>query len=165
MRSLKAPPSIRYSIDLIPLKYPKRHLIVRSLEVSKPEIGGLNCHIGVKFSNTLVWKFQTHMMTSSNGNIFRVTSPLYGEFTSPGEFPTHRAVTRSFDVFFDLHLNKRLSKQPRGSWFEMPSWSLWHQCNEILRLWDFTRCYNKTGFLSQGWFQACAQPMKDVVTK
>ena len=28
-----------------------------------------------------------------------------------GEFPSQRPVTRSFDVFFDLHLNKRLSKQ------------------------------------------------------
>ena len=52
------------------------------------------------------------MMTSSNGNIFRVTGPLCGEFTGPGEFPTQRPVTRSFDVFFDLRLNKRLSKQP-----------------------------------------------------
>ena len=28
-----------------------------------------------------------------------------------GEFPSQRPVTRNFDVFFDLHLNKRLSKQ------------------------------------------------------
>ena len=69
------------------------------------------------------------MMTSSNGNIFRVTGPLCGEFTGPGEFPAQRPVTRSFDVFFDLGLNKRLSKQRRGWWFEMPSWSLWRQCN------------------------------------
>ena len=69
------------------------------------------------------------MMTSSNGNIFRVTGPLCGEFTGPGEFPTQRPVTRSCDVFFDLHLNKRLSKQPSGWWFETPSWSLWHHCN------------------------------------
>ena len=38
------------------------------------------------------------MMTSSNGNIFRVTGPLCGEFTGPGEFPTQRPVTWSFDV-------------------------------------------------------------------
>ena len=37
-------------------------------------------------------------MTSSNGNIFRVTGPLCGEF------PAQRPVTRSFDVFFDLRL-------------------------------------------------------------
>ena len=52
------------------------------------------------------------MMTSSNENIFRVTGPLCGEFTGPGEFPAQRPVTRSFDVFFEVGLNKRLSKQP-----------------------------------------------------
>ena len=54
------------------------------------------------------------MMTSSDTDIFRFTDPLYGEFTSPGEFPTQRPVTRSFDVFSDLRVKKRLSKQPRG---------------------------------------------------
>ena len=29
----------------------------------------------------------------------------------PGEFHAQRPVTRSFDVIFDLRLNKRLSKQ------------------------------------------------------
>ena len=38
-------------------------------------------------------------MTSSNGNIFRVTGHLCGEFTGPGEFPAQRPVTRSFDDF------------------------------------------------------------------
>ena len=57
-------------------------------------------------------------MTSSNGNIFRVTGALRGEFTGPGEFPTQRQVTRNFAVFFDLRLNKRLSEQPWGWWFE-----------------------------------------------
>ena len=71
-----------------------------------------------------------NMMTSSNGNIFRVTVPLCGEFTGPGDFPTQRPVTRSFDIFFDLRMNKRLSKQPWGWWFEMASWSLWRQCND-----------------------------------
>ena len=78
------------------------------------------------------------MMTSSNGNIFRVTGPLCGEFTGPGEFPTQRPVTRSFDVFFDLRLNKRLSKQPWGWWFEKPSRSLWRQCNAVVELYWIT---------------------------
>ena len=56
--------------------------------------------------------------------------PFVREFTGPGEFPAQRSVTRSFDVFFDLRLNKRLSKQPWGWWFETPSWSLWRQCND-----------------------------------
>ena len=106
-------------------------------------------------------------MTSSNGNIFRVTGHLCEEFTGPrnriqiwpsccffvpsaarsslrwnekaargsdlnqttvpGEFPTQRPVTRSYDVFFDLHPNKRLSKQWRGWWFETLSCPLWRQ--------------------------------------
>ena len=64
-------------------------------------------------------------MTSSNGNIFRVTGPLCGEFTGPGDFPTQRPVTRSFDVFVDLRLNKRLSKRSRDWWFETLSRPLW----------------------------------------
>ena len=47
-----------------------------------------------------------------------------------GEFPSQRPVTRSFDVFFDLRLNKRLSKHSWGWWFETPSRSLWRLCNE-----------------------------------
>ena len=36
--------------------------------------------------------------------------------------------------FFNLHLNKRLSKQLWGWWFEMPSRSLWCHCNGVKRL-------------------------------
>ena len=78
------------------------------------------------------------MMTSSNGNIFRVTCLLCGEFTCPGEFPAKRPVTWSFDDFFDLRPNKRLSKQPWGWWFETPSWSLWRQCNGVRVLGGIT---------------------------
>ena len=46
-----------------------------------------------------------------------------------GEFPTQRPVTRSFDVFFDLLSNKRLSKQWRGWWFETQSCPLWRHRN------------------------------------
>ena len=49
----------------------------------------------------------------------------------PGEFPTQRPVTRSFDVFFDLRLNKRLSKQSWGWWFETLSHPLWRHRNGI----------------------------------
>ena len=55
--------------------------------------------------------------------------PLCGEFIGPGEFPTQRPVTRSFDVFFDLRLNKRLSKQSWGWWFETLSRPLWRHSN------------------------------------
>ena len=39
--------------------------------------------------------------------------------------------------FLDLRLNKRLSKQPPGWWFETPLWSLWRQCNGLL-CYDFS---------------------------
>ena len=44
------------------------------------------------------------MMTPSNGNIFRVTGLLYGEFTGHGWIPQTRPVMWSFDVFVDLCL-------------------------------------------------------------
>ena len=48
-----------------------------------------------------------------------------------GEFPSQRPVTRSIDVFFDLRLNKWLSKQSWCWWFETPSRSLWRHCNDF----------------------------------
>ena len=57
-----------------------------------------------------------------NGNIFRVTDT--------GGFPSQRPLKGSFDVFFDMRLNKRLSKQSRRRWFETPSRSMWRHCNE-----------------------------------
>ena len=83
-------------------------------------------HVG---TITSTWKCKICMMTLSNGNIFPVTGPLCGEFTSHQWFHAQRSVMWSFDVFFDLCLNKQLSKQSWSWWFEMPSWSLWNHCN------------------------------------
>ena len=52
-----------------------------------------------------------------------------GNSPVPGEFPTQRRVTRSFGVFFDLHPNKRLSKQWWGWWFETQTCPLWRHSN------------------------------------
>ena len=60
-------------------------------------------------------------MTSSNGNI--------STLLATGEFPAQRPVKRSFNVFFDLPLNKRLSKQWWSWWFETPSRPLWRHSN------------------------------------
>ena len=54
-----------------------------------------------------------------------------GNSPVPGEFPTQRPVTRSFDVYFDLRPNKWLSKQSWGWWFETLSCSLWRHGNEM----------------------------------
>ena len=58
-----------------------------------------------------------------------------------GEFPTQRPVTRSFDVYFDLRPNKRLSKQSWGWWFETLSCPLWrhrNECDKICRYMSHT---------------------------
>ena len=52
-----------------------------------------------------------------------------GNAPATSGFPAQKPVTRSFEVFFDLHLNKRLSKQSRCQWFETPSHSLWRHWN------------------------------------
>ena len=61
------------------------------------------------------------------------TFPCYWSFVwgihrLPVNSPTE-SMTQNFDVFVDLHLNKRLSKQSWRQWFETPSLSLWRQCN------------------------------------
>ena len=82
----------------------------------------------------------TWLMTSSNGNIFRVTGPLHalcGEFAGDRWIPRAKAIDAELWCFpmcilqgnktylFDLCLNKRLSKQSWGWWFETPSRPLW----------------------------------------
>ena len=54
-----------------------------------------------------------------------------GNSPVPDEFPTQRPVTRGFDVFFGLCLNKRLSKQWWGWWFETLSHTLWRHRNAV----------------------------------
>ena len=53
-----------------------------------------------------------------------------------GEFPAQRPVTWSFGVSFDLHLNKRLSKQSWGWRFETPSWPCWCQRSVLSVVFD-----------------------------
>ena len=57
-----------------------------------------------------------------------------GNSPVPGECPTQRPLTRSIDVFFDLRLNKRLSQQSWGWWFEMLSRPLWRHRNLCRKL-------------------------------
>ena len=71
-------------------------------------------------------------MTLSNRNISALLAICVGNSPVPGEFPAQRPVTRSFDVFFHLPPNKRLSKQSWGWWFETPSGPLWRHSNEAM---------------------------------
>ena len=78
-------------------------------------------------------------MTSSNGNYFPRYWPFVRNSPVPSEFPAQRPVTRSFDVFFDLRLSKRLRKQSWCWWFETLSSPLWRHCNVNLgHVWIIT---------------------------
>ena len=71
-----------------------------------------------------------------------------GNSPVPGDFLIQRPVTRSFDVFFNLRLNKRLSKQSWGWWFETLSRPLWRQCNGYL---PFTINISERGSVQYWW--------------
>ena len=71
---------------------------------------------------TLWWRHQMETFSA-------LLALCAGNSLVTGEFPTQRPVTRSFDVFFYLRLNKRLSKQSWGWGFETPSRPLWRHCN------------------------------------
>ena len=60
-----------------------------------------------------------------NGDVKWKHFPRYWPFV----WGIHRPVTWSFDVFFHLCLNKRLSKHSWSWWFEKPSRLLWRGCN------------------------------------
>ena len=64
-----------------------------------------------------------------NGNIFRVTGHLCGEFTGARWIPRTKTSDEELWCFFDLSLNKRLSKQSWGWWFETPQGPLWRHSN------------------------------------
>ena len=93
------------------------------------------------------------MMTSSNETFSALLAICAGNSPVPGEFPTQRPMTRSFDVFFDLHLNKRFSKQSWGWWLETLSWSLWRHCN-VLKRDPEPQCPRRTPSYPRGRFAA-----------
>ena len=97
-----------------------------------------------------------HMMTSSNGNIFRVTGSLCGEFTDHRWISRIRPVTPSFDVSFDLRPNNRLSKQSRDRWFQTPSRSLWCYRNELSFHIFLSRWFD---FFALGIIRSCKKNM------
>ena len=95
-----------------------------------------------EFSHSM-W-LEYHMMTSSNENIFRVTGHLCGEFTAQGQWRGPLMLS------FDLRLNKPLSKQSWGWWFETPLRPLWrhfyeHCQTRTLKQW--TRWQHKDSYI------------------
>ena len=80
-----------------------------------------NCH-DANFAVTL-WRHQLETFST-------LLDLCAGNSPVTSEFPSQRPVTWSFDVFFDLCLNKWLSKQSIRWWFEMPLHPLWCHSNE-----------------------------------
>ena len=79
----------------------------------------------------LVW-IMHFMMTPTNGNSFRVTDPLCGEFAGHRWIPLAKASDAEFWFFFICAwINGWLSKQSWGWWCETPSRSLWRHCYVI----------------------------------
>ena len=77
----------------------------------------------------LIWDHQHHDSVIKWKHFPRYW-PFVRGIHRPGDFPSQRTVTRRFNVFFDLRLNKRLSKQSKHRWFETLSRSLWRHCND-----------------------------------
>ena len=90
-------------------------------------------HLPINFIETDCWRsiwIKVHTWWRHQMETFSASLALCaGNSPVADEFPSQRPVTRSFDVFFDLHLNKRLSKQSWGRWFETPLRSLWRHRN------------------------------------
>ena len=83
------------------------------------------CKISIGSACVITW--WRHLMETFSA----LLAICAGNSPVPGEFPAQRPVTWSFDVFFDLRLDKRLSKQTWGWWLEKLSCPLWRHCNEI----------------------------------
>ena len=69
-------------------------------------------------------------MTSSKGSLYRITGLLYGDFTGDRWIPRTKASDPELWCFFDLWLNKCLSKQSWGWRIETPPCWLWRHCND-----------------------------------
>ena len=90
----------------------------------------LNCCLTVNWSyrNKLQWNL-TPWWRHQMETLSALLAICAGNSPASGDFPAQRPVTRSFDVFFDLRLNKRLRKQSQGWWFETLSCPLWRHRN------------------------------------
>ena len=100
----------------------------------------LTCISGAPFNTVPWWRHQMETFSA-------LLAICAGNSLVTGEFPAQRAVTLSFDDFFDLRLNNRLSKQWRGWRFETLSRPLWRHYNAIpgfnciARITNDTPCY------------------------
>ena len=101
-------------------------------------------------ANTIPWEVKWSMMTSSNGNIFRVTGLLCGEFTGHRWIPRTKASDAELWCFLWSALDKRLNKK-RHRWFETQSRSLWRHCNVYLKSVWLTEKLTQKELAAKSW--------------
>ena len=75
------------------------------------------------------WWISWLMMTSSNGNIFRVTGPLWGESIGHHVIPLTKDCDAEFWRFLWSAPEQTVEQTPRRRWFETSLRSLWRHCN------------------------------------
>ena len=125
--------------------------VVRVSRITAPPTGNGLLRLGVyrpagergKWQRNLWWRHQVETFSAllalcEGSPLVSGRNPLV-----TGGFPSQRPVMQSFDGFFDLCMNKQLSKQSRRRWFEMPSRALWCHCNVNLQVLVLNITYNK----------------------
>ena len=126
-----------------------RVLPERSTKVFWQDLAPIGRHISTPW-----WRYQMQTFSA----LLAICS---GNLPVTGEFSAQRPVTWSFDVFFDQRMNKRLSKQSWGWWFQTPSLPLWRHCSENLQQAVILQAF-VVADVSHIWFwaryneQACA---------
>ena len=95
------------------------------VSIYSPEL--LDWHWGNNWSQVREYLWWRHQMETFSA----LLALCVGNSPVTGEFPIQRPVTRSFDVFFDLHLTKQLRKQSWGWWFVTLSRPLRRHSNVI----------------------------------
>ena len=83
---------------------------------------------------------------------FALLALCVGNAQFTGGLPSHRPVTRNFDVLFDLSQGKRLSKQSRRRWFSSSHdvmtfaglLSLWDGRPPVTGAWLYYRYYKRS---------------------
>ena len=105
----------------------KKHRLYSS-QADGYDLGGRCSEVSLVLQNKLI----PHTWRRHQIEAFSVLLVLCaGNSPITNEFPAQMSVTASFEVFFDLRLNKRFSKQSWGWWFEMPSRLAWRHCNDL----------------------------------
>ena len=86
----------------------------------------------------LMWHLWIHPIFTWRRHQMETFSALLalcaGNSPVTGEFPSQRPVTQSFEIFFDVRLNKRMIKKSIRRWIETKLRSLCRYCNDMQRV-------------------------------